>query len=156
MADEITFELKGQEELVRIIDRLIKGLHPDKVEPELKKGADIIAREVRRNTPKGPTGNLRKAVKVKKLQRWGGPAPYICAIDRKKAPHAWLVTHGTSGVRPVNPPRRVVIDGQPALITNTGVMPPNRYFADAVEAKETEVLFRLDMAFGKMIEDAMR
>ena len=154
--DSVTFEIEGMKDLNATIDRLIKGLHPDKVEPELKKGAEIIAKEVRKNAPVGPTGNLKKAVKLKKLKRWGGPAPYIVAIDRKKAPHAWLVTHGSSGVRQVSPPRHVVIDGQPAIISNTGIMPPNRFFAESVEAKEMEVLFRLDMAFGKMIEEAMR
>jgi hypothetical protein len=154
--DEFSFTLEGDEEFVQTIDRMIKGLHPDQVEPLLNKGARKIAAEVRKNAPVGPRGNLKKAVKTKRLRRWGGPAPSIAAIDRKKAPHAWLVTHGSSGVRQVNPGRRVVINGQPAFITHTGVMPPNRFFANSVAAKQGEVLADIEKGLGNLLDEAMK
>jgi len=157
MADEaVTLEAVGLEEFIDTIDKMIAGVKPDKIEPELNKGAKLIAAEARKRAPVGPTGNLKKAVITKKLKRWGGPAPSIAAINRKKAPHAWLVTHGTSGVRRVDPPHYTTLGGRPALITQTGIMPPNRFFSDAVDAKQGEVLDRLETAVGKLLEDAMR
>ncbi len=156
MADTATFEIEGADDLLATIDRMIAGVKPDKIEPELNKGAKLIAKEVRKRAPVGPTGNLKKAVTTKKLKRWGGPAPSIAAINRKKAPHAWLVTHGTSGVRRVDPPHYTTLGGRRVKITQTGVMPPNRFFGDAVDAKQAEVLSRLETVVGKLIEDGMR
>ena len=155
--DGITVNVEGLPDLVQTIDRLIEGFPPAKVEPELHKGAKIMAAELKKTAPVGPSGNLKKAIVTRKLEaRWKNPAPYIAAIDRKKAPHGWLVVHGTSGVRKVSPPRMVVIDGRPAVIDNTGIMPPNRFFDKAVEAQTTEVLFRLEVALGKLVEEAIR
>lgn len=158
MADEaITLEVIGIEELTDTIDKMIIGLHPDKIEPSLNKGAQIITREVRKRAPVGPTENLKKAVRTKKLKRWfSAPAPSIATIDRKKAPHAWLVTHGTSGVRRVEPPHFTTLGGQRVKITQTGIMPPNRFFGDSVEAKKGEVLAYLEKAVGKLLEEAMK
>lgn len=162
---EITVEVEGYEDLLETIDKMIKGMEPSKIEPELKKGAQIIAGEARKRAPvrkahqgrPKPPGVLKRAIVVKQLERRGSnPAPAIAAIDRKKAPHAWLVTHGTSGVRKVNPPRRVVIGGRPVLITHTGVMPPNRFFAESIRAKQDEVLNRIASATSKNLEEAMK
>ena len=48
---------------------------------------------LRKNAPLGPTGNLRRSVKTKKLKplTWNSPAASIAAIDMKIAPHAILV-----------------------------------------------------------------
>lgn len=167
-ADKITFEIQGQEELMQTIDRMVQGMKPDKVEPIYQRGAQILAREVRKNAPVGPDkyvrgrlvpgGTLKKNVKQKKLRRFGpsSPAPTIVAIDRKHAAHAWLVTHGTSGVRPVSPPKRVVIGGQPAIITQTGRMPPNPYFGRSISAKANDVLNYVASGVGANLDDAMR
>ena len=156
MADT-TFTIEGMDEFIDTIDKMIEGIKPDKIEPVLDKAAGKIAREVRARAPVGPTGNLKKAVKKKKLQRWfGSPAPVIVAIDRKKAPHAWLVVHGTSGVRKVDPPQMVKIGGRPVLITQTGIMPPNRFFSEGIEAKQGEALSTIEKGVEKILEEAMK
>lgn len=154
---DISFEVEGMDDFAEAIDRMVEGLKPDKIEPILNKAATPIASEVRKRAPVGPTGNLKKSVKKKKLQRFfGSPAPYIVALDRRRAPHAWLVTHGTSGVRQVSPPRMVVIGGRPAVITHTGVMPPNRFFDDAVAAKQEQALGIVEKGISDILEEAMK
>jgi len=154
---ELSFEVEGMSDFIDTVDRLIEGTKPDKIEPILSRAADPIAREVRSRTPVGPTSNLKKAVKKKKLQRFfGAPAPYIVAFDRKKAPHAWLVTHGTSGVRPVDPPHLTTLGGRLVKITQTGVMPPNRFFAEGVEAKQGEALSIVEKGVADILEEAMK
>lgn len=155
--DSINFEVQGMKEFADAVDKLVKNMAPDKIEPVLKKGASIFAKGIRARAPVGKTGKLRKAVRIKKLQRWGKqPAPYIAAIDRKKAPHAFIVMRGTSGVRMVKPPRRVLINGRPATITNTGTMPPNTFFQDGVRAKSGEVLRTITDAVGKLLDEGMK
>lgn len=90
-----TWEIKGLEELNKKLTEVVKSLNPDKVEPVLSKGARQMSSAIRRNAPRGPTGNLKRSIKTKKLKplAWNNPAASIAAIDRKIAPHAWLVEH---------------------------------------------------------------
>ena len=101
---DTTIHVEGVDDLATTIDRMIEGVKPSKIEPVLSKAAGLVASEARKRAPVGPTGNLKKSVRKKKLVRsWETSAAYIVALDRRKAPHAWLVTHGTSGVRQVKP-----------------------------------------------------
>ena len=154
MGVEVEFSVEGVKEFEETVDRLIKGVHPDRIEPHLRWGAGVIAKEVRANTPH-IKGTLYSAIRVKKLKRWGGPAPYIAAIDRKKAPHAHLVIKGTK-LRLVNPPRIVNIRGNVARIDNTGVMPSNTFFRDAIRDKQDTVLNGLEKRVAKMLTEAMK
>jgi HK97 gp10 family phage protein len=170
LALEPTIEVEGIDDFIETIDRMIEGMHPIKIEPELKKGAQTVAAEMRKRAPvrkqeshnrgglgsKKAPGVLKRAIKTKQLKRYGrDPAPFIAAIDRKPAPHAWLVVHGTSGARKVDPPRRVIIGGQAAFITHTGVMPPNRFVDDAYNATKDGVLNHIEKAVGNLLEEAM-
>lgn len=151
---EVEFYTEGFKHFQETIDKMVKGLHPDKVEPHLKWGAQIIAKEIRANAPER-TGKLRGAVRTKKLKRMGGPAPYIAAIDRKKAPHAHMVSLGT-GLRRVDPPRLVNLGGRMVRINNTGRMPRNPYFYNSVREKQGAVLNGLEQRIAKMLTEAMK
>jgi HK97 gp10 family phage protein len=169
--DVFTCTIEGFDEFIDTIDQLVDSVKPSIVEPELQKGAQIMAKEMRKRAPvrkqerhnrggigpqKAP-GVLKRAIRTKRLDLYGtGPATYIAAIDRRKAPHAWLVVHGTSGVRKVDPPRWVVINDRPVLIRHTGVMPPNRFVDDAYQAKKDQVLNNIATSVGKSIEEAMK
>ena len=87
------WSIKGMEELGKALAEMTKSLNPDKVEPILSKGAKKMSSALRKNAPLGPTGNLRRSVKTKKLKplTWNSPAASIAAIDMKIAPHAILV-----------------------------------------------------------------
>ena len=154
---EMLIVAEGVDDLTEVIDQLIKNVKPSRIEPVLSKAAGTVASEARKRAPVGPTGNLKKSVRKKKLVRsWETSAAYIVALDRRKAPHAWLVVHGTSGVRQVNPPHYANLGGQRVLITQTGIMPPNRFFDDAIDAKQAQVLTTIEKAIEKLIEEAVR
>ena len=154
---DTTIHVEGVDDLATTIDRMIEGVKPSKIEPVLSKAAGTVASEARKRAPVGPSGNLKKSVRKKKLVRsWETSAAYIVALDRRKAPHAWLVTHGTSGVRQVKPPHYANLGGRRVLITQTGVMPPNRFFDDAIDAKQGQVLTTIEKAVEKLVEEAIR
>ena len=124
---DTAIHVEGVEDLATAIDRMIEGVKPSKIEPVLSKAAGTVASEARKRAPVGPTGNLKKSVRKKKLVRsWETSAAYIVALDRRKAPHAWLVTHGTSGVRQVNPRTMRIWADRGAYHTDR-IMPPNRF-----------------------------
>ena len=92
----MTVIIEGEKEFYDAIDRLVKSVKPDKIEPVTFKAAQMVTRASRKEAPVGPTGNLKKSVRTKRLRRFGStPAPSISAINRKKAPHAHLVHDGT-------------------------------------------------------------
>ena len=105
----IDVRIEGIDELNNQLENLAKSLDAEAVEPILLDGATIIADDARQRAPLGPTGNLKRGVVVKTLQRrqssFGAkpePAPSIAAIDYRIAPHAHLVERGTSkmGAKP--------------------------------------------------------
>lgn len=122
------WEIKGFDEISASITRLSKALPPEQVEPVYRKGASIIAKVIRKNIPIGPTKNLRKSLRVKKLKRHNsGAAAYIVAIDRKRAPHAHLVEDGHKVKRKK--------DGEVV-----GYSKPHPFFSPGVDASENEAL----------------
>lgn len=171
MSDLLRWELHGQEDLMRTFERMTEVLSPDQVEPLYKKGAQVIAREARKNAPvrkqqahgrggggatKAP-GVLKRAIVQRGLRRLGprSPAPTIAAIDRKKAPHAHLVNDGTR-FRRVSPPRWAYLGGRPVIIDNTGRMPANKFFPDAVRAKQQHAINVVERGVMQILEDSMR
>lgn len=169
--DGFGLKIEGMNEFLVTLDHMLKGVSPGKVEPVLKQGANIMAKEAKSRAPvrkqdrhkgdamwarKAP-GILKRSIKTKQLNRYfGQPAPSIAAIDRHSANHAWLVVHGTKGKRVVSPPRWVVIAGRPAIIDNTGVMPKNTFWGDAIRSKQSQVLNLVADAVGKNLEEAMK
>lgn len=90
-------KIEGQKALTRSIQRLSKGLDPDKVEPILFKGADKVTQLARANAPMGSTGALKQALVTKKLERTGDqPAPSLSGVDQKVAFYARFVEYGTA------------------------------------------------------------
>jgi HK97 gp10 family phage protein len=102
--------LEGTLELSKQLRELAKAGDPEKVEPILMKGAKKLAGAIKERAPEGPTGNLKRSIKAKKLKPYGNePAPAIAAVDRKIAPHAYLVENGTSRA-PAHPFFRTAVD----------------------------------------------
>ncbi len=142
MADTFTVKLEGAEELKKQFQYLVKSVHPDQVEPVLMNGARKLAKAIRDKAPRGPTGNLKKAVKAKKLERIGfNPASAIAAVDRKRAPHAGLVEWGHALVRA----GKVV-----------GHVPPHPFFRPAVDENHGRILGDITKDLKKMVEGAVK
>ena len=138
MADTFTVKLEGAEDLKKQFQDLVKSVHPDKVEPVLMKGARKLAKAIRDKAPRGPTGNLKKAVRAKQLKRIGfNPAPAIAAVDRKRAPHAGLVEYGHALVR----------NGKVI-----GHVPPHPFFRPAVDENGNRILGEVTGEIKKLVE----
>ena len=107
---QVTVKIEGLSELSKQLQELAKAGDPEKVEPILMKGAKKLADAIRDRAPLGPTGNLKKSVKAKKLKPLGSePASAAAAVDRKIAPHAHFVENGTSRA-PAHPFFRPAVD----------------------------------------------
>ncbi len=141
---DFTVDIQGMDEINKTIQRLAKSLKPDDVEPVLLKGAKIIATEAKSRAKRGPTGNLKKAIRTKKLKRLGfgnQPAAVIAAVDRKKAPHAHLVEFGHALVRN----GRVI-----------GHVPAYPFWRPAVDAKAGEAMSQVERDLTKLVEEAAK
>ena len=106
MADGVTVKVEGLRELRKQVLALSKALEPGKVEPVTHRGAQTVAARARARVKRGPDrknrpgGTLQNAIVAKQLRRRGEePAPSIAGVDRKKAPHAHWVEHGSAGDR---------------------------------------------------------
>jgi len=120
------------------------------VEPILNKGARMITQAAKPNAPVGPTGNLKRAVRTKKLKRYfGHPAPSISAIDRKKAPHAHLVHEGT-GER-IGGAKSKRYRGK-----HFGKMPANPFFKKAWDENRSKVLDYITKEVAKEVNNSVR
>ena len=77
------------------LKKLARQFGPDAVENITEGAAEMVAAELRKRAPLGPTGRLRRSPVVRKMtRRHGRAAPHIAAMDRTVAPHAWLVEYG--------------------------------------------------------------
>lgn len=84
-------------DLSKKLEKIEKKFGYDEVEPITFKAVKIIEPVLKAKAPRGPTGNLKRAVVVKKMPKSDQFSPTsIVAIDRKIAPHAGLVEFGSS------------------------------------------------------------
>jgi len=101
-----------------------------------------LKKAIKNKAPKGPTGNLRKSVVVRR----GRLKPtVIVAVDRKVAPHAHLVEFGTNGNRGHGKKRKkkalkFTIDGQTVFADDVGPMPANPFFRPAVDSTRGQTI----------------
>ena len=105
------FQVKvtGMKELKQNMDAVIKELE-DALEGGVDDAADYAAGIVRRNTPVGPTGNLRKSITTKPLPpKKGYPAVTLVGASWPLGAHGHLVEFGTVKSR-ANPFFRRSID----------------------------------------------
>jgi len=92
-----TITIQGMEQLGDKIDKLVRAADAQKNESIVLKSAETIRDRIRDKAPVGLTGNLKRSPVAKLMARHGdGPAIAIAGIDRKIAPHAYLVEFGTS------------------------------------------------------------
>lgn len=92
-----TIRIDGVGDLQQAIRDLKKALSPKEAERVLLAGARVISKEMRTRAHKGPTGNLKAAMKAKIGKHRGEDmADAFAAVDRKKAPHAHFLEFGTT------------------------------------------------------------
>lgn len=156
MARRATLKIEGLEELSRQLQTLGESPEGDKAEQVLLEGAQTLSTEAERRAPRGQRGNLKEALRTKKLDRRGRKtAPAIAAIDRKKAPHAHLVERGTQ--ERYRRRGRVQIMGISANRgAPTGKMPKQPFFYPAVRSRKNEVARVITTGLQQLIEEAAR
>jgi HK97 gp10 family phage protein len=146
MADEITLDITGTDELQQQLKALGESVRPDRVEPLLLEGAKTVRDTAINLAPVGPTGNLKKSPVAKMLpsREFGKPGKAIAALDRKKAPHAWLVEFGSHG-------ERISKRGK-----SSGVMPANPFFRNAWDSTKDWVLGHIIEGLKDLIEGSVK
>ena len=102
-------KVTGMKELQKNMADVVKELE-DAMEGGTQEAAEYAAGIVRRNTPVGPTGNLKRAVTTKPLPRKGNyPPNTMVGLDWATAPHQHIVEFGSVRSR-ANPFFRRSID----------------------------------------------
>jgi HK97 gp10 family phage protein len=140
----VTVEVQGKEEFAKTLLALAKALPNDKVEPVMLEGAKTVAAAAKAKAPQGPTGNLRKAVKAKQLKQISNyPRSAAAAVDRKVAPHSYIIEYGTK-------PRHQKSGRY------TGLGPARPFFRPAVDANREPVYRSIRDKFLNMIVEAAR
>ena len=142
-------EIQGQAEFAATLLALAKCLPNDKVEPVLMEGAKVVAADAKRRAPKGPTGNLKKGIKAKKLKQIGAYPRSAAAVSNAK--HAYMVEYGSPGRY-----KKKTGKGVRKMGSSSGPMPANPYFRQAVDTNTGPVQSQVMDGLGKLIDGAMK
>ena len=141
---DINIEIQGKEAFEKTLLALAKALPNDKVEPVMLEGAKVVAAAARAKAPQGPTGKLKKAVKAKMLRQIGNyPRSAAAAVDRKIAPHAYIIEYGTKP--------RYQKSGR-----YTGIGPAIPFFRPAVDTNKGRIQDEVITKLGNLIDSAMK
>jgi len=141
---DINIEIQGKEAFEKTLLALAKSLPNDKVEPLMLEGAKVIAAVAKAKAPQGPTGNLKKAVKAKLLKQISNyPRSAAAAVDRKIAPHAFIIEYGTKP--------RYQRSGR-----YTGIGSAQPFFRPAVDTNKGRIQGEVITKLGNLIDSAMK
>ena len=137
-------DLQGLDECLKNIDKVKANLTPDRIEPVLLRGASVIAQAAINKAPQGPTGNLKRGIVAKLLQRRDDnkPAVAMAGIHYGIAPHAHLVENGHFQTK-----------------TRGGLasrwVPPHPFFRPAVDENGDAVIEAVIAELNTMIEGSL-
>jgi HK97 gp10 family phage protein len=88
-------EVQGLEQIEENIEKIAQQMEPDVVENILLSKAEMIRERASTAAPQDETGNLKRGIVAKVLQRRGDKyAPAMAGINYGIAPHAHLVEFG--------------------------------------------------------------
>jgi len=151
-AFKVVMKIKGIPNLNKELEALAKDLDGARVMPALKAAAKVIHKEVRSKTPKGPTGNLRKGIKIVMLKRSGNMAPR--AVVKSTAPHRFWIEEGTRDRKPTR--GQIMVGKQDNVIYGRSAkgLRKNPTFWPAVRSKEKEALEVLRNGIAKVARDS--
>jgi len=142
--DTFTVEIEGKKEFEATLRNLVNALPNEKVEPVMMEGAKTVAAAAKAKAPRGPTGNLKKAVKAKQLKQISNyPRSAAAVVDRKVAPHANIIEYGTK-------PRHQ----KSGRYTGSG--PARPFFRPAVDTNVGRIYTQIKDKFLDMILEAAR
>lgn len=94
---KLNFKFEGVNLALSKFDKLGDAVSGKATEDDALKKAKVIAEDAKNRAPLGPTGNLKRSLHARLLDKRGdNPRVAIAAVDRKIAPHGGLVEFGTS------------------------------------------------------------
>ena len=144
--------LEGLGDLAKDFDNLVGAFESRIIEREAEPAAELIAKDARRRAPRGPSGNLRRAIGVKKLRRTPHSGAVIAAVDRKIAPHAyWNEFGGRRERTPTN--AQALYDDRTNTFFGKRVsrMPAQPFFRPAVHAQSGNAAERFEQGLAGQI-----
>lgn len=104
----------------------------------LAAGARVFSNAAKKLVPK-KTGNLRRAIRIKRLKNYGNMIQYKVYVNRKIAPHAHLYEFGTG-------PRKRKNGG------STGIMPAHPFMAPSYNENKEPVIQKVLESTRKAVE----
>lgn len=94
---KLNFKFEGVRLALNKFGKLENAVSGPMTEQDALKKAKVIAEDARSRAPLGPTGNLKRSLVARLLDKRGdNPRVAVAAVDRKIAPHSGLVEWGTS------------------------------------------------------------
>jgi len=137
MSDGVSIRVQGVPELQARFDKVRDQFKTTEVKSALARAAKPLRIEMRKLAPKGPTGNLKKSVKTKRLR--GKPAAVSVRGDFSKAPHFHLVVRGT-------------VERFHASGKSVGIMPANEFPAESERSTAGQVKGLMKQEFLTMLK----
>ena len=93
----MSFKFEGVRLAISKFGKLENAVSGRATEEASLKKAKVIAEDARSRAPRGPTGNLKRSLIARLLEKRGdNPRVAVAAVDRKIAPHGHLIEWGTS------------------------------------------------------------
>lgn len=133
------FEMKGFEEIEKVLAALPDKLGPQVLTRTLRKAAKPLTDEAKRLVPKR-SGELAKSIGVVAAKDFGNYTGVYVGPRRGiyGGHHAHLVEYGTA-MRKLDKPTLIKIGGKLVTITHTGTMPAKPFMRPAYDSKIDEV-----------------
>ena len=151
------FEMKGVNEIEKVLAGLPGKFGEQTVLKTLRKSAKPLIQEAKRRAPKDD-GDLQKSIGTIS-GRGGGKGKQIYVGPKRggnfKGYHAHLVEYGTA-MRKLAKPTLVKIGGKMVTITHTGSMPAQPFMRPAYDTKIDEVQEVIRTEFRSILESGFK
>ena len=125
-----TFKLLGIDLMRKQTKAIAAAVESAELRKQFYAKAKGMADEMKARAPKGPTGNLRRAIFAREYR---GSGVSIVGVDRKKAPHAHWIEFGTSKVRRPKKKKVMISKRGEFFGTEVGPMPAQPFFRPVVD-----------------------
>jgi HK97 gp10 family phage protein len=148
----------GLPELEEQIKKLAESVPPEKVEPILLEGAEIVRDVAKGYAPVGPTHNIQKSIIAKLLERIGvdNPRSAMAGVDYRKAPHAFLVEFGVPGSRAKKRDKAGDVKYRRQMGAPSGPMPAHPFMRPAWDVTKGWVMDHIILGLGRLIDEGMK
>ncbi len=161
----LNIRIEGLQQALKKLEDMRDVTAKGKLTAALVSGAQAIAASVESRTPRGPTGNLKRAVKAFGARfRASAPMAAFALIKRQIASHLHLVSFGRKGFAAGSTKGKatgkkalfgLAMSGFPSHpVKRVKAQPPNPFFAEGVAAARSKARRDVEQAMKEIIERA--